>query len=56
MNTFLFIYSVMWICLGLFALTNPNPTLEKWQSNLLAILMVVGGCIGAGVYLIKLVE
>ncbi|MCQ2209724.1 MAG: hypothetical protein MJZ34_05480 [Paludibacteraceae bacterium] len=52
MNTFLFIFSVMWICLGLFALKSPNPTLEKWQSNLLAILLVVGGCIGAGVALI----
>lgn len=51
MNIFLFISSVMWICLGLFALNCPNPTLQKWQSNFLAILLVVGGCAGAGVTL-----
>lgn len=44
--------SIIWICLGLFALICPNPTLEKWQSNLLAIILIVGGCIGAGVSLI----
>lgn len=52
MNTFLFIYSVVWICLGLFALNCPNPTLQKWQSNLLAILLIVGGCMGAGITLV----
>lgn len=52
MNIFLFIYSIAWICLGFFALKCPNPTLEKWQSNFLAILFIVGGCIGAGVALI----
>lgn len=51
MNTILFIYSVVWICLGLFALNNQNPTLDKWQSNLLAILLIVGGCAGAGIAL-----
>ena len=48
---FLFIFSVMWNCLGLFALNWPNPTLEKWQSNLLAIILIVGGCAGAGITL-----
>lgn len=55
MNTILFITSIVWICMGLFASKCPNPTLEKWQSNLLAILMIVVGCAGAGVSLIKLV-
>ena len=48
---FLFIFSVVGICLGFFALNCPNPTLDKWQSNLLAIILIVGGCMGAGVAL-----
>lgn len=51
MNTILFILAVMWICLGLFALNCPNPTLQKWQSNLLAIILIVGGCAEAGIAL-----
>lgn len=49
MNIIIFITSVVWICSGFFI--SNNPTLDKWQSNLLAILMIVVGCAGAGVAL-----
>lgn len=53
MNIFPFIYSVVWICLSLFVLICPIPILEKWQSNFLAILSIIGGCIGVGVALVQ---
>lgn len=57
MNIFLFIYSVVWICLGIFLLNSQNPIFEEWESILLvAVLLIVFGCAGAGVALFHLVN
>lgn len=54
MYVLIFICSVVWICLGLFVLTRPNHVLNDLQFKLLAIIMIVHGCTGAGVALVHL--
>lgn len=55
MNTILFILCVMWIWLGICILKCPDTILEKWFSNMLAIILIVYGCAKAGVILFDLV-
>lgn len=45
-------FFIICICLGIFALASDDPIFEEWDVILLAVLMIVCGCMGAGVYLI----
>ena len=51
MTTFIFIGFVICICLGIFILNSQNPIFEEWLFILLAVVLIVCGCIGAGVTL-----
>lgn len=56
MDIVLFIFFVICICRCIYDLTSETPISDSWAFILLAVLLVVSRCAGAGVALFNIVQ